>query len=194
MGSCAGRIFVLWLPTEAAMAIRFEGRDDRGMSDDGDGTWDDAGADEAAEDDVIVAEYSDGSQVAVVDTNQDRLADVVAVDRDGDGTPEVVYTDEHGGPALDTATFDIDGDGRADAVAIDRDGDGYVDEVDLDRDGDGKIDMIILDDDFDHRPDHLMADPAHDGRVQAAEPEEPELWPGETRARLGEADDADPSS
>ena len=144
------------------MAVRLSEGDDRGMSDFDDATRHDddrpdTGHDSDGHDDVIVAQYADGSQVAVVDTNHDHRADLVAVDRDGDGNPEVVYSNEHGGPGFDTATYDFNDDGRADAVATDRDGDGRVDEVDLDRDNDGKVDLILLDEDFDGRPDHLVA-------------------------------------
>jgi hypothetical protein len=81
------------------------------------------------QDDVIVAEYTDGSQVGVVDTNHDHYADLLAVDRDGDGHPEVVYTNEHGGRALDTATYDYDEDGRPDVIIADSNYDGTPDTV-----------------------------------------------------------------
>jgi hypothetical protein len=120
------------------------------------------------QDDVIVAEYTDGSQVGVVDTNHDHYADLLAVDRDGDGHPEVVYTNEHGGRALDTATYDYDEDGRPDLVAVDRNEDGHVDELIADRDHDGHPDLVIRDDDHDSRADHLFVDTNHDGRLDLA--------------------------
>src|SRR3712207_3046437 len=75
----------------------------------------------------IVAVFTDGSQVGVVDYDHDGYADIFAVDGDGDGAPEEVHTDEHGGPALDTTYFDRNEDGNPEQVVADRNEDGYID-------------------------------------------------------------------
>jgi hypothetical protein len=123
---------------------------------------------------VIVAEFSDGSELAVGDVNHDGYADFAALDHDGDGHPEVVYENNYGGHALDTAVYDYNEDGQADAIAADRNEDGHADLLELDRNHDGSIDTVVGDNDYDGRPDHLLLDRNYDGRVDyaAADPDE----------------------
>src|SRR6187431_1512262 len=69
---------------------------------------------------AILAEFSDGSQSLVVDTDHDGYADIVANDADGDGNPETIFTSNYGDPnVLDTVTVDSDDDGDADAFYSD---------------------------------------------------------------------------
>ncbi len=179
MGSCAGRIFVLWLPTEPDMAVRFSGGTRTQMSE-----YDDPGTDyndgdtgdtgDTSGENIIVAEYSDGHVETVGDVNHDGYADFAALDHDGDGHPEVIYTNEYGGTALDTANYDYNEDGNVDAIVSDRNEDGHADLLQLDRNHDGAIDSIVADNDFDGRPDHLLLDRNYDGRADlyAADPDE----------------------
>jgi hypothetical protein len=72
MGSCAGRIFVVWLPTEPDMAI--QGVEDcMRLHDSGTDSYDTRGygTGRLARHDAIVAEWAVGSQRGVVDVNQD---------------------------------------------------------------------------------------------------------------------------
>ena len=129
MGSCAGRIFVLWLPTEAGMAVRKGEEDDRGMTDNDDAS-DDGDRDASRDDDLIVAEDAAPAQAPVVDTNDGRLA----VDLDGDGRADAVAVDRNRDGRFDELALDRDRDGRVDMVITDDDFDGHADHLRRDPD------------------------------------------------------------
>jgi hypothetical protein len=102
MGSCAGRIFVLWLPTEPDMAIQVvEDLYERVRP--GFGQVRRLRDHRAPGGHAIVAQYAGRSQVAVVDVNHGGFPGTVGVDGDPDGRFVAVYTDESGGTAHDMA-------------------------------------------------------------------------------------------
>jgi hypothetical protein len=114
---------------------------------------------------VIVAQFTDGSQIGVADYDHDGYADILASDADGDGRPENVYTDEYGGPALDTHYVDANEDGNPEKVFADRNEDGYVDAAAADTDHDGALDLAVFDNNFDGRVDQVAVDPDEDGNI-----------------------------
>jgi len=114
---------------------------------------------------VIVAQFTDGSQIGVADYDHDGYADVLASHHDGDGRPEDVYTDEYGGPALGTHYYDHNEDGRPELVTADRNEDGYVDAAAADTDHDGYLDTAAFDNNFDGRVDQVQFDPDEDGDI-----------------------------
>jgi hypothetical protein len=97
---------------------------------------------------TIVAEFTDGSSIAVVDFDHDGYADLVQLDEDGSGYPEVQITDEFGGEALDTVAVDDNENGYPELILADRNENGEFDLVVVDRDEDGHPDRV-----FDQHPD-----------------------------------------
>lgn len=62
------------------------------------------------------------------------------VDYDGDGGTDVQLIDTDGDHIANEERYDVNGDGVTDVVYLDHDGDGYIDEVRVDLNGDGVAD------------------------------------------------------
>jgi hypothetical protein len=76
MGSCAGRIFVMWLPTGPGITVRWveDGMSEREPGTDGYDT-EDYGTGGRPGHDAIVADRTMSAQIRVVDVNHDGYPD-----------------------------------------------------------------------------------------------------------------------
>src|SRR5262249_19282211 len=161
MGSCVGRIFVVWIraahqrghPTPGG-PIMSDGYDPTPDHDDyghyDDPSHDDHGASihDVHHDHTLTVAYGHGTET-LIDHDGDGYVDEVDIDVDGNGHVDGVLTHTvGGGHVLDTLAVDTTGDGKADLIEYDRNHDGQPDEIDADRNGDGKVDLIVDDDDF----------------------------------------------
>src|SRR6266511_4862068 len=181
MGSCAGRIFVVWSPQRQRAYIRLPGgiimsdgydtgtdhdpyHDDPSGHDHHDPSHDpshDPHNDPYGHDaTVVTADYGHGTET-LIDTNKDGYADVVDIDADGDGDIDAEYSHTFGsGHQLNTLAVDTNNDGRPDLVEFDRNHDGHVDQGDLDRNYDGHVDTVHYTDPS-HNPLSGLSDSGH---------------------------------